>query len=380
MIGAAKYNKRSILVAIANYPDAFGLNNGKSEAKFEHVRNKYYAKHGQDVTVLNFAVKKGYTFDGIRVISLEDYEKEKAHYDVLVSHAANIRNHYRFLKKYADHFSKLIFIYHGHEVLMTSKVYPKQYGFVKRSALITAIRDVYDCSKLYLWRHYLPKINYKTHYFFVSNWMRDEFLKWTKIPYSMIMDRNEILYNSVGETFEKGVFKTGEKEYDFITIRADLDNSKYAVDVVTRLAENTPDMRFLLIGKGEFFKHFRRPENLEWISTTLTHDKIVEMLDKARFALMPTRTDAQGLMMCEMAAYGIPVITSDIPVCHEVFDGFENAFYIHNDNEKNLGRFKDVKSKCVKDNRYWGGGVTHRRNWTSSSNKSSCNSRNLSVA
>ena len=58
MIDAAKYNKRSILVAIANYPDAFGLNNGKSEAKFEHVRNKYYAEHGQDVTVLNFAAKK----------------------------------------------------------------------------------------------------------------------------------------------------------------------------------------------------------------------------------------------------------------------------------------------------------------------------------
>ena len=40
---------------------------------------------------------------------------------------------------------------------------------------------------------------------------------------------------------------------------------------------------------------------------------------------MPTRTDAQGLMMCEMATYGMPVITTDIPVCHEVLDSFENV-------------------------------------------------------
>ena len=45
---------------------------------------------------------------------------------------------------------------------------------------------------------------------------------------------------------------------------------------------------------------------------------------------MPTRTDAQGLMMCEMASTGMPLITSDIPVCHEVFDGFANVALIDN--------------------------------------------------
>lgn len=345
---------KRILVAIANYPDERGLNNGKSEAKFEHVRNKYYSDHGQNVTVLNFASNKSYSYNGIKVISLHDFEKESDKYDILVSHAANIRNHYRFLKKYESRFPQLVFIYHGHEVLMTSKVYSKPYDFVRQSYIKTKLRDIYDAYKLYLWRSYLPRINYKTHYFFVSNWMKDEFLKWTRIPYNMIEDRCEILYNSVGETFEKGIFQTGKKEYDFITIRADLDNSKYAIDVVTRLAKNTPNMKFLLIGKGSFFEYNSKPDNIEWINTTLTHDKIVKMLDRARFALMPTRTDAQGLMMCEMAAYGMPVITSDIPVCHEVFDGFENAFFIDNDREEDLRRFKDVESKCIKDERYGG--------------------------
>ena len=34
---------------------------------------------------------------------------------------------------------------------------------------------------------------------------------------------------------------------------------------------------------------------------------------------MPTRADAQGVMACEMATFGIPLITSNIDVCKEVF-------------------------------------------------------------
>ena len=62
----------------------------------------------------------------------------------------------------------------------------------------------------------------------------------------------------------------------------------------------------------------------------VNHDEIIELLNQSKCALMPTRTDAQGLMMCEMATFGIPVITSDIPVCHEVFDDFENVELIDN--------------------------------------------------
>ena len=95
-------------------------------------------------------------------------------------------------------------------------------------------------------------------------------------------------------------------------------------------------------------------ENIEWKNTTMSHEEIVEALQKARYALMPTRTDAQGLMMCEMAAFGIPVITSDIPVCHEVFDGFSNVSFIDNNDEKlSLDSYKSKESICLKDMRYY---------------------------
>ena len=122
-----------------------------------------------------------------------------------------------------------------------------------------------------------------------------------------------------------------------------MDGSKYGIDIVNRLAQNTPKARFLLIGKGQFFRYNIKAPNLEWENRTLSHEEIAEVLQKSKYALMPTRTDAQGVMTCEMAAFGIPVITSDIPVCHEVFDGFTNTYYIDNDDANlSLSDFLDI--------------------------------------
>ena len=114
-----------LLVAVVDYPD----NNGKVSLMYVHTRNVYYAKKGIDVTVLNFSTKKDYVFDGISVISLNTYESTVNSYDILLCHAANLRNHYRFLKKYEKKFKKIVFFYHGHEVLKINKVYSKPYYF-----------------------------------------------------------------------------------------------------------------------------------------------------------------------------------------------------------------------------------------------------------
>lgn len=45
---------------------------------------------------------------------------------------------------------------------------------------------------------------------------------------------------------------------------------------------------------------------------------------------MPTRADAQGVMVCEMATFGMPVITSSLEVCKEVFSEFINVSLIDN--------------------------------------------------
>jgi hypothetical protein len=45
---------------------------------------------------------------------------------------------------------------------------------------------------------------------------------------------------------------------------------------------------------------------------------------------MPTKLDAQGVMMCEMAYYGIPILVSDLPVCREMLNDFDNVKFIDN--------------------------------------------------
>lgn len=340
-----------LLVAVADYPNI----TGKVTLMYVHTRNVYYAKCGIDVTVLNFASKSDYEYEGIKVISLDTYIKEKKQYDILLCHAANVRNHYRFLKKYQKDFKKIVFFYHGHEVLRINKVYSKPYPFVRKHIISTIFQDMYDTFKLFVWRKYLPKIKDKSHYIFVSNWMKEEFLKWTKIDKSVIEGRSSITYNCVSEIFENETYDVQyPKQYDFITIRNNLDGSKYSIDIVNRLAYTTPQNKFLVVGKGDFFKHYDKAPNIEWLDSTMSHKEIIDVLQKSKFALMPTRTDAQGLMMCEMAAFGIPVITSDIPICHEIFENFDNVYYIDNNNlELSLSSFNNNKCKSHKHTKYY---------------------------
>lgn len=317
-----------LLVAVKDYPNL----NGSAALMYVHTRNKQYIKSGMSVTVLNFSAKDEYCIDGIQVIPLKVYQNNNEDYDALICHAANLRNHFRFLQRYEERFSKIIFFFHGHEVLHINKTYSKPYPYMRKGIFKYCIQNIYDSFKLFVWRCYLPKISYKSHFVFVSKWMLDEFLKSTKIDFHSIEDKCTITYNCIGKEFENAIYDSApNKKFDFVTIRGNLDGSKYCVDVVNNLAKANPHFSFLLVGKGKFFEHYTKAENIIWRNTHLNHAQIVEVLQTARCALMPTRTDAQGVMTCEMASIGMPVITSDIPVCYEVFDGFENIAMIDND-------------------------------------------------
>lgn len=312
----------------------YSMPNEKPTHFFVQTRNIYYKSKGIDVTVLNFKAKENYVIDDINVITLEEYKRnfEKYNCDLLISHAPNLRNHYMFLKKFQKNFKNLVFFFHGHEVLKINKVYSKPYNYMKKNTVKTFIQNIYDDIKLYVWRKYFTRIAYKSNFIFVSEWMYNKFIKWTKIKPEIIKDRYNITYNGVGKNFEKLKYNhEGKKEYDFITVRANLDGSKYSIDIVNKLAKNNPEHTFLVVGKGKFFEYNEKAENLIWFDKLLNHNEIVDLLNKSKCALMPTRTDAQGLMMCEMATFGIPLISSNIPVCHEVFDNFKNVELIDND-------------------------------------------------
>lgn len=342
-----------LLVLSTDYPNL----QGGLALTYVRTRNIYYKSKGIDVTVLNFAATGNYIIDDISVITykwFKDHHNELK-YDILICHAPNIREHYRFLYKYDKQFSKIVLFFHGHEVLKINKVYSAPYPYVKRNRIMEKLQDCYDEFKFFVWRSYIKRRNEKLYYIFVSNWMRNEFMRWVKPNPKHIEGRNFITYNCVGELFEKEEFNLDvPKKYDFVTIRAILDGSKYSVDIVNELAKMHPEYSFLLIGCGEFFNYYDKAPNLEWRNCRLQHKEITNVLNSARCALMPTRTDAQGVMMCEMAAFGIPVITSDIPVCHEVFDGEPNIGFINNDLTTDMlpDEYAKIKNVRYKSSRY----------------------------
>ena len=322
-----------VLVLTAAYPELDGSKN----MYYVHTRNLYYIQNGIEVEVLNFSARQEYEIDGIKVFGLEHYEnKYNDHsYDILILHAANIRYHYKFIKKYGAQFPKFLFFFHGHEVLRCLKVYPKPYDYVKDHSFVKeTVKDLYDIYKLKFWKKIFLKYLDKSWFVFVSQWMFDEFKKWIKLSEDELKNRYSIIYNCIGSEFETETYKSDfEKKYDYVSVRSNLDGSKYGVDIIVRLAYGNPNKIFYLIGKGDYFTYRSKPDNLIVESKNLDHKEIIRLLNVSRCALMPTRTDAQGVMACEMATFGIPVITSDIPVCREVFSDFENVGYIDNEED-----------------------------------------------
>lgn len=323
---------KRVLVAVADYPN----DNGNTAMMFVHTRNKYYRQHGIEVTVLNFKTQHKYIFEGIEVISLSEYSSCAGKYDILIMHAPNIRNHYLFLKQNAKLFQRLIFFFHGHEILKVNKVYPEPYDYLKKHSMVkVAIQNIYDCCKLYLWRKYFPKIAFKSDFIFVSNSLFEEFKQYTKLSTESIDNHINIINNSVGNIFENRDYNiNSQKAYDFITIRSDMDSSVYCIDLLCELANKFPQKNFLLIGRGRWFQYNAKPKNITWINATLSHEELLAYIDKAKCAIMLTRRDTQGVMSCELVTYGIPLITSDLKICREMFGTVKNVKLISNKIEK----------------------------------------------
>lgn len=317
-----------LLVLATKYPNQ----NGQS-MMYVHVRNKYYVNNGIDVDVISFETKTSYLYEGINVMSLDDYKKSNKQYDVLVCHAANVKEHYLFIKKYNSRFRKIVMFYHGHEILKLSDVYPRPYSWKKNKNIF--LQDLYDDFKFALWKRILTKNLKKMHLVFVSNWLYERFLYYIHINPYKLENKHSIINNSVGEIFEtKQYDMKSKKKYDFITIRgSSLDGSKYGVDIVYNLALKYPNYKFLIVGKGDFFEHNKLLDNIEYIPKSLTHDEMINYINMSKFALLPTREDTQGVLTCEMFSFGIPTITSNIEVCREIFSGIENVRLIDNDVE-----------------------------------------------
>ena len=302
---------------------------------FVHSRNIEYLKSGVTVDVISFSAKENYNFEGVSVYASSnsiDFSK----YNAVASHAPNLKNHLKTILINIKKINRLVFFIHGHEVLPINEYYPAPYSWRRQKghSIKRVLQDAYDIIKILSIKLFLKSNTQKVRIIFVSQWMMDQF---EKCVGSNISSKVAIINNPVNSTFiETQHIKEGPKKGDFITIRP-LDESKYCIDLVTQIANANPDYKFTIYGKGRFFDYNKKPKNLEWINSFVLQKDIPATLNNYKAALMPTRLDAQGVMACEIAAFGMPIITSDIPVCREMLESFENSLFISNDDfEKKL--------------------------------------------
>ncbi|CAH6794765.1 conserved hypothetical protein [Vibrio chagasii] len=330
---------KKVYIICQDYPS----DDNKYAMSYVHARVRNYRKI--DSKVVSFSAKENYIYEGVEVLTSEYFEerylRNLSSNDIIVSHAPNIKNHVRLLNK--TKLCKIIFVIHGHEVLKTKNYYPKPYSWdtKKASFLSNVVQGFYDSAKVAILRKYFIKLDKdkRCKFIFVSDWMKKEFLENIKLKKSFLTRNSEIIFNPCSPEFLNNDYKhSGNKKYDVISIRP-FDGSKYAVDDIVRLAERYPQLKFKLYGKGDYFRFNRKPNNMDVELRFLTPKEIIAKLDSAKLALMPTRLDAQGVMMCEMATYGIPLITSDLRICKEMLGSFFNIGYIKNIDEFDMDDF-----------------------------------------
>ncbi|WP_186175683.1 glycosyltransferase family protein [Vibrio jasicida] len=309
-----------ILVLVTGYPTLDNLYN----CSWAHTRNVHYIKKGCKVDVLFFGCELEYNIDGVDIISIDRAinRLKNRDYRAVISHSPNIRKHIPFLERYCSGVKKVLFM-HGTESMWVNYDYPKPYSYMKESIYKRTLRDIYDYFKFFRLKRFILKSE-DISLVFVSEWMKTIFSKNV-----FNIEEEEVKYkvinNSLNDSFFNKFFDPNlDKIADFITIRS-FDLSKYAIDLVIDFALSNPDKTIHIYGKGKYFEYNQPPQNVTVFNEYIKQEEIPDVLNKYRFALMPTRCDAQGVMVCEMATFGMPVLTTDISVNDEMFSCFDNV-------------------------------------------------------
>lgn len=327
-----------ILVLVQAYPS---LEKPYSQA-FVHARVLHYQQQGWRVDVLSFGSKLPYMFEGVQVWPESYLTKKTPCYDVWVSHAPNLRNHLRLILSWKKKWTRLVWVIHGHEVLIKQNYYPPPYAWMPQPSPLMLWADrCYDHVKLRVLTFFLSRmfLQGKIQLIFVSQWIKGAFLKGIPVASDLFNASASVIANPVHPAFLQSEWSPPrEPKADFITIRP-IDESRCCLDQIYAWAQSHPDVRFDIYGKGQFFQVHPLLPNLRWYDTFFTQNELPGLFKHYRAGLMPTRHDTQGVSVCEMATLGMPVLTSNLAVCHEMLDGFPRTGFLPESGEVDLAGF-----------------------------------------
>lgn len=318
------YFKHDTLLITPGYPS---LEN-KYNTAFVHTRVQEYKKVGMnlDVAVINGIPEINiYEFEGIQVFKGDYFNLreilQKKQYKKIIVHFFD-DNYARVFDAIDLTETNLFFYLHGADILYRD--YPKYASHYFESEIDVSWRDKEFELRDYYFKKYNEYSNVK--WMFVS-----EFVK----------NRAEELLNIEFENYEiipcyinTNLFEYQEKDVDLrkkiFILRRFTNDCCYALDIDIRAIlelSTRPyfnDLEFDIYGDGEMFEVLTQPlknfSNVHLHREFLSHEDIKKVQDTHGIGLFASRFDTQGVSLCEAAASGCAVVTSNIPAIKSYID------------------------------------------------------------
>lgn len=317
-----------ILLVSPNYPSV----NDKHPFGFVHSRAKLYSAEGLKVQVFVPSTSvQSYNYEGIEVfkgslICLGKVLKTFDH-DVIALHAPT-----PYLLLYLLRFQRPIVVWiHGAEVLIRAlHHYISPFGI--KNYCLKVFTPVQDVARNIILSQALRKVNAIVC---VSQWMKEMLQKYLLLqhPNTFVIPNpvDTDLFRPIGMDDETQTFRG-------ISVRG--LEWKYGLDVAIR-AFSGSKIELVIAGKGKLEKYLRSlarelNSNVKFITNGIEHNRLPRVYNSMSFFVAPSRTEAQGVAMCEAMACGLPIIASSVGGIPEFVTNGYNGFLVPANDTKGL--------------------------------------------
>ena len=274
---------------------------------FVHVRAKIYRKKGHKVTVFIPSTHNSkYEFEGIPVNqgNNEVYETILKNFDpdIVALHAPNYLTNKDQLKKLDRNKRPIVTWIHGTEVLPC--ILHHYYAPWNLKARINSI--VHDPLKIVLLRCLILKSN---SVIYVSRWMKKYAERYLLFKHHF----SAVIPNPVDTNLFSFKRRSKEVMREGLAVRS--LGWKYGLDTAVRAYSNFRKAHLTILGSGPLEAYLRNlskkcQANVSFVTKRVNHNEMPDVYHKFGYFVAPSRTEAQGVAMCEAMACGLPVIAT----------------------------------------------------------------------